>query len=305
MPEAADSRSYRSASIMESNWAKAEFRASSKLQGVSGELVRLGNQTLARELTISLSAFLRTSVTATHTTGGEISFGEFPVADSRACFGLAVVHPDDRRVVVVMEYSVLLPLVGVALGAKGGSFGAVDRKPTEIELQVVSLLYRMILSDAFRSWATLMKTPLETVTLEFEPFPSRILPATEPVFAARFDLAAGEQMGQLTLLAPPDLFTTVMAEEEPLPPEKPETSVSVEATLELLLGSQVAVQVWLDGSEARLGDLLHLHEGQIVRLDHPIERRAVCTLNGLSSFSGQIVSTGQRRAFQVEDFIAE
>jgi flagellar motor switch protein FliM len=75
--------------------------------------------------------------------------------------------------------------------------------------------------------------------------------------------------------------------------------------LELLLGSQVAVQVWLDGSEARLGDLLHLHEGQIVRLDHPIERRAVCTLNGLSGFSGQIVSTGQRRAFQVEDFIAE
>ena len=49
--------------------------------------------------------------------------------------------------------------------------------------------------------------------------------------------------------------------------------------------------------------VLRLSEGQIVRLDHPVERRAVCTLNGVSSFSGQIVSTGQRRAFQVEDFI--
>jgi flagellar motor switch protein FliM len=54
----------------------------------------------------------------------------------------------------------------------------------------------------------------------------------------------------------------------------------------------------------RLGDLLRLREGQIVRLEHPVERSAVCTLNGLSSFSGQIVSTGERRAFQVEDFIA-
>jgi flagellar motor switch protein FliM len=288
---------------MESNWTKAEFRVSSKLQGVPGELVRMANETLARELTISLSAFLRTSVTATHSTGGEISFGEFPVADNRACFGLAVVRPDDRKLVLVVEYSVLLPLVGIALGAKAGSFGAVDRKPTEIELQVVSLLYRMILSDAYRSWATLMETPLETVTLEFEPAPSRILPVTEPVFAARFDLTAGEQVGQLTLLVPPDLFTTVVAEEEPAPPEKPEIKVSVEATMELLLGGQVAMQVWLDGSEMRLGDLLQLREGQIVRLDHPVERRAVCTLNGVSSFGGQIVSTGLRRAFQVEDSI--
>src|SRR5579863_9602099 len=287
----------------ESNLTKAEFRVSSKLQGISGELVRLANETLARELTISLSAFLRTSVVATHTTGGEISFGEFPVGDGRACFGLALVRPDDRKLILVVENPVLLPLVGVALGAKAGSFGAVDRKPTEIELQVVRLLYRMILSDAYRSWATLMETPLETVTLEFEPVPSRMLPPTEPVFAAHFDLTVGDQVGQLTLLAPPELFTTVIAAEEPVVVATPETTVSVEATLELLLGGQVGMQVWLEGSEMRLGDLLRLSEGQIVRLDHPVERRAVCTLNGVSSFSGQIVSTGQRRAFQVEDFI--
>jgi len=99
------------------------------------------------------------------------------------------------------------------------------------------------------------------------------------------------------------LFTTVIAAEEPVVVATPETTVSVEATLELLLGGQVGMQVWLEGSEMRLGDLLRLSEGQIVRLDHPVERRAVCTLNGVSSFSGQIVSTGQRRAFQVEDFI--
>jgi flagellar motor switch protein FliM len=288
----------------ETNLTKAEFRVSSKLQGVPGELVRLANETLARELSISLSAFLRTSVSATHTSAGEISFGEFPTADSKACFGLALVRPDDRKVILVLEYSVLLPLVGIALGAKAGSFGAIDRKPTEIELQVVGLLCRMILSDAYRCWANLVKAPLETVSLEFEPAPSRILAATDPVFAARFDLTAEDQTGQLTFLVPPDLFATVVEEEEPVLVEKPETSISVEATLELMLGAQVGMQVWLDGSEMRLGDLLRLQEGQIVRLDHPVERMAVCTLNGVSSFNGQIVSTGQRRAFQLEDGIS-
>jgi flagellar motor switch protein FliM len=148
-----------------------------------------------------------------------------------------------------------------------------------------------------------MQAPLETVSLEFEPAPARIVAPTEPVFAARFDIAMGEQTGQLTLLTPPDLFATVLAkEEDPVHREKPEAA-SVEATLERLMDGQVSISVWLDGAQMRLGDLLRLAEGQVVRLDHPVERRAVLALNGQTSFSGQIVSTGQRRAFQVEDFI--
>jgi len=289
---------------MEPNLTKADFRVASKLDGAPGELVRLANETLAKELSISLSAFLRTSVQASYSSGTEISFGEFPAADNRACFGLALVRPDDRKLIVALEHTVLLPMVGVALGARAGSFAAADRKPTEIELQVVGLLYRLILSDAYRSWASVTKGPMETVNLEFEPAPARLLAATDPVFAVRFQLTAGEQSGELALLAPPDLFAAVIEEEEEHPPaETVEPNTSMEATLDLLLGGQVAVEVWLEGSEMRLGDLLRLREGQIVKLSHPVERAAVCTVNRVSSFSGQIVSTGQRRAFQVDELV--
>jgi flagellar motor switch protein FliM len=287
---------------MESNWTKAEFRTRGKLQGVPGELLGLANEALARELTISLSAFLRTSITAAYSGGGEIPYGEFPLSDIQ-CVGLALARPDDRKLLLVMGYGALLPLVGIALGAKAGTFNTEERKPTEIELQVVSLLYRLILKDAYRAWLALMQAPLETVSLEFEPAPARILAPTEPVFAARFDITVGEQTGQLTLMTPPDLFATVLAEEEdPGRREKPEPA-SVEATLERLMDGQVSISVWLDGAQMRLGDLLRLAEGQVVRLDHPVERRAALALNGRTSFSGQIVSTGERRAFQVEDFI--
>src|SRR5271170_4988800 len=98
---------------MESNWTKAEFRTNGKLQGVPGELVRLANETLARELTISLSAFLRTSITATYSSGGEIPYGEFPLSDHQ-CVGLALARQDDRKLLVVGELSVLLAMVGIA-----------------------------------------------------------------------------------------------------------------------------------------------------------------------------------------------
>jgi flagellar motor switch protein FliM len=298
----ADARSTAKPSIMESNWTKAEFRTNGKLQGVPGELVRLANETLARELTISLSAFLRTSIAITHQGGSEIPYGEFPVTDMQ-CFGMAHTRQNDRKLLLVMGHAVLLPLVGIALGAKAGTFGVEERKPTEIELQVVSLLYRMILADAYRAWSTLTPALLETATLEFDPAPARILPQTTPVFAARFEITMGDQTGLLTLMTPPELFATVLAEEDdPAHREKPDPA-NVEATLEMLMAGEVGISVWLDGAQMRLGDLLRLAEGQVVRLDHPVERRAVFAVNGRTSFSGQIVSTGERRAFQVEDFI--
>lgn len=288
---------------MEPNLTKADFRVASKLEGAPGELLRLANQQLATELTISLSAFLRTSVVAKFALGEEISFGSFPIVENKASFGMAILRPGDRKLIVAADHAVLLPLVGVALGAKAGSFTPLERKPTEIELQVVGLLYRLILADAYRCWGNLTKTTIETVTLEFEAVPGRTLAATDPVFAVRFELTAGEQTGQLTLLAPPELFATDVEEEQTAPPEAIDSNVTTEATLEVLLDGDVSMQVWLEGSEMRLGDLLRLSEGQIVRLDHPVERMAACTLNGISSFSGQIVSTGRHRAFQIEDSI--
>src|SRR5579859_3757311 len=109
---------------MKPNVTKTNFRVASKLAGVPGELVRLANESLARELSISLSAFLRTAIGVAHLSGSEISFGEFPVSDQKACFGLALARPDDRKLILALEYSALLPMVGIALGAKAGSFQA-------------------------------------------------------------------------------------------------------------------------------------------------------------------------------------
>jgi flagellar motor switch protein FliM len=200
-----------------------------------------------------------------------------------------------------LDYSVLYPLIGIALGAKSGSFTTPDRKPTDIELQVVNILFRLILSEAYRGWIPLTKTQLETVTIEIGRNSSRAFQATDSVLAVRFDLTVGEQTGRLLLIVPPQLFQAGIEAEEPPRREKTEMRGSAETTLQLMLPAKVTVDVWLDGSQMRLRDLLQLRAGQIVKLDHPVERRAVCTLNGKAGFSGQIVSTGAKRAFMVEE----
>jgi flagellar motor switch protein FliM len=286
---------------MESTWTKADFRNYGKLQGASGVLLRSTQEVLARELGLSLSAFLRCSVTSIFKDAEEHPFGDLQKEESQSCLGTALVRPDDRSLLVELDYSVLYQLIGIALGAKMGSFASPDRKPTDIELQVVNILFRLILSEAYRGWVPLIKTQLETVTIEIGSGSSRVFHSTDSVLVVRFDLTVGDHTGRLSLIVPPQLFQSAVDAEEPVRREKTEMSGSAETTLQLMLPAKVTVDVWLDGSQMRLRDLLQLREGQIVKLDHPVERKAVCTLNGKAGFSGQIVSTGAKRAFMVEE----
>lgn len=300
-PESSD-KGIRLIPSMEETWIRADFKSYGRLQGTSGDILRSTQEVLARELGLSLAAFLRTSVIAEFKEIGEHPFGELGSEDgSKSCVGSALVRPDDRRLLVELDYAVLYPLIGIALGAKMGSFVTPERKPTDIEHQVISILFRLILAEAYRGWLPLIKTQLETVTLEVERGMSRAFQASDAVLVIRFGLTIGEHAGVLSLMVPPDLFQNAAVADEAVQREKPEMAGSREANLQLMLPAKVSVDVWLDGSQMRLRDLLQLREGQVVKLDHPVERRAVCTLNGQAGFKGQIVSTGARRAFMVEE----
>lgn len=289
---------------MEPNWTKVDFKKPSGRQAGTGDGLRSAHEVLARDLSISLSAFLRSSITVVYTGASDILFSDFLKDEAPSCFGLALIRPQHCRLLVQVEYSVLFPIVGIALGAKLGSFTSPERKPTEIELQVVNLLFRLLLADAYRAWAVPLKTQLETVTLEVEQRPARTFAATDQVFAAGFSLSIGEHTGRFSLVVPATLFGGAMAlDDDAVGLPQSESSSAPDATIGLMLPANVALDVWLDGAQMRLGDLMQLSEGQIVKLDHPVERKAVCTLNGTSGFTGQIVSTGARRAFMLDDLV--
>jgi len=287
--------------VMEQDWTKVDFRDLTAPKGVDGDRLRLAQEALARDLAINLSAFMRVSVAASYAGTGESVYREFLKDEERSCFTVVLLRPNEHRLLVQIESAILFPLIGIALGAKIGSFTSPERKPTDIELQVVGMIVRMVLSEAYRAWAPLLNTQLETVALEVEQTPARVFPAHETVHASRFNLTLGEHCGALIFAAPVNLFAPALAGPSNVPERSTEAGGYAEAALELMMQAKIDVDVWLDGSEIRLSDLLQLREGQIVKLDHPVERKVLCKLNGKGGFSGQMVSTGAHRAFLVEE----
>jgi flagellar motor switch protein FliM len=47
-------------------------------------------------------------------------------------------------------------------------------------------------------------------------------------------------------------------------------------------------------------DLLELREGNLLTFDFPVDRPIELTVNGAQKFTGQVVSTGKKRACLVE-----
>jgi len=285
---------------IESDVSRVDFRNLSGRQAGIAEHLRSAHDAFARDLSLGLSAFLRAGIAVSYSQCEEMLFAEYLKAREPSCCGVASIRPQQFRLLLDAEYAALFPIIGIALGAKPGKFQSPERKPTEIELQLVNLIFKLILAEVYRAWAAPLRAQLETASLDVEPGPARSFAATEPVLVTRFRVALGEHAGQLSLVAPSAVFAPVLAEESASLPT-PAPTGSPDTVLELLMPANISLDVWLDGSEMRLGDLLQLSEGQIVKLDHPVERKAVATLNGRTYFGGQIVSTGTHRAFMLDE----
>ncbi|MGB7758228.1 MAG: FliM/FliN family flagellar motor C-terminal domain-containing protein, partial [Bryobacteraceae bacterium] len=74
-----------------------------------------------------------------------------------------------------------------------------------------------------------------------------------------------------------------------------------ERVLRFLRDASLAMEARLTGPTLTVQDLLRLEEGQLLTFDHPVGRPVDLEVNGGRKFSGHVVTTGRKRAFQVEE----
>jgi len=71
--------------------------------------------------------------------------------------------------------------------------------------------------------------------------------------------------------------------------------------LRFLRDASLALEARLTGPTLTVHDLLGLEEGQLLTFDYPVGRAVDLEVNGGRKFSGHVVSTGKKRAFQIEE----
>jgi flagellar motor switch protein FliM len=249
----------------------------------------------------SLSAYLRSSVTVQLLGVDHLSYAEFLNSlPSPTCIASVGMRPYEGNAVLELNPSLIFPVIEILLGGNGKPGVATNREITEIEQNILDGLFRIILQALAEAWKDVLPV---TLTLESVGKEGRLLHAPhEPMVTMSFEIKLEDCAGHMNLAVPTEILA--LQDEDGDAQSAARKTEGSEADqdrmLDLLRDAAMTVEAHLDGPVLQVRDLLELKQGDVLTFDHPVDQPIDGLINGKRKFAGQIVSTGQRKAFQIE-----
>ena len=283
-----------------------DFRRPDRIPKDQIRAVHLLHENFAGKLASSLSAYLRAYVSVNLISVEQLPFIEFSQCfPSPTCLATLGVRPYEGTGVLELNPTLIFPILERLLGGSGKG-PKVNRKVTEIEQVILGGLFRIVLNDLKQAWHPVTTIDFTIESHETEPQVLQILSPNEAVVAISMEIRVGENSGMMNIGIPSmvikalrDKFSQqwMMRRSEP-------TNQDQSRIFNLIKSAQVNVESRLAGPIVKMKDLMDVKVDDVLVFDFPVGRPLALYLNGDHKYSGQIVSTGRKRAFQIERPVA-
>jgi flagellar motor switch protein FliM len=283
--------------------ARFDFRRPDRIPKSQVRAIHLLHDVFVRNLVSSLSAYLRSYLTVNLVSVEQLSYAEFLEGlPSPTCMVSIGLRPYDGNGVLELNPALVFPIIEMLLGGTGKLSSSIQRDITEIEQKLLDGVFRIILNDLREAWKGVTEIDFTIESMETEPQLLHVLAPNEAVVAVGVEIHIAEAVGMMNI-ALPSIVIKMMR-------QKFDQQWSVRKTqaseyeqfrlLNMLRGASLTLEARLEGLDVSVRNLLELQEGNVVIFDRPVTTPVELFLNGRYQFSGQLVSTGQRRAFAVD-----
>ena len=284
-----------------------DFRSPDRIAKDQLRAIQMLHENFARNLASSLSAYLRAYVAVNLVSVEQIPFMEFtqclPSPTSMIVLGM---KPFDGNAVLEINPSLVFPILEMLLGGPG-KMVRMTRKVTEIEQSILEGLLRIFLQDLRTSWQVVSNIDFSIENHETEPQLLQILAPNEAVVAISIEIRIGEMAGMMNIGIPSIIVKMLR--------QKFDQQWSVRKTLatgeehlrvlRLIRSAMLHLDARLQGPTLSVGTLLDLAEGDVLAFDYPAARPVDVTVNGKLKYSGEVVTSGRKRAFEVRQLVTE
>jgi flagellar motor switch protein FliM len=285
-----------------------DFRRLDRIPKSQLRAIRLLHDNFVRNLTSSLSAYLRTYLAVNLVSVEQLSYAEFLSGlASPTCLFCLGLKPFEGSAVLELNPQLTFPILEFLLGGKGKISGAPNREITEIERHLIEGLLRIVLKDLKEAWESVTSIDFTVESMETEPQLLQVLDPGEAFVATGIEVRIGGALGMMNL-AIPSLIIKMMRSKFNNPGggrRSRSTEADQARMLSLIRPSQVSLDVRLTGPRLTLKDLMALEGGDLLPFDTPTTGLLDCMVNGNLKFRGQVVRTGGKRAFLVEEGVVE
>jgi flagellar motor switch protein FliM len=283
--------------------ARFDFRRPDRIPKSQVRAIHLLHDVFARNLVASLSAYLRSYLTVNLVSVEQLSYSEFLEGlPSPTCLVSVGLKPYDGNGVLELNPSLAFPIIEMLLGGSGKQSASIQRDITEIEQKLLDGLLRIILNDLREAWKGVTEIDFSIESMDTEPQLVNVLAPNEAVVAVGVEIHIAEAVGMMNI-ALPSIVIKMMRQkfEQQWSVRKTQASEAEQyRLLGMLREASLNLEARLEGLGLSVENLLSLSEGHLVIFDRPVSSPVSLLVNGRVQYYGQIVNSGGKRSFALE-----
>jgi flagellar motor switch protein FliM len=255
----------------------------------------------ARNLSTSLSAYLRTTINLSVASVEQFSYQEFlsSLSDPTAFYSLSIA-PFDEVGAIEINPSVAFAMIDRMLGGTGQSV-AMSRPLTEIEQNVVDEVVKLLLDGLAEVWKAVTSLTFSIRGRETRPQMLQVAAPNEIVCAVIFDLKVGDVRGMISLCIPTNVVETAGTQfSSAWQRQRRELTATERAWLDENLSRVPIPIVPLIRTRLKTGAVLALKPGEIIALPLSADQPLDVYAGGVRKLTGRLAAEHSRLMVQIE-----
>ena len=263
--------------------------------------VNLLHESFVRNLTRSLSAYLRVAFEMNLVSTEQIAYSEFLQRVPEINYvASAHLRSLDAMAAVALDLQLAFPMIDLLLGGPGKPMGEI-REVTEVEEEILKGVVQIICRELQATWQPVIATEIQFDERQRQTQIVRLMPPNERVLSLSYEIRMSEAGGML-MTAFPAVAATALIRKLALQGSYRKhraASGAVSNLREKLEKCSFPVELILPGGTVRSRQLLALERGSILALHLRSHEPAVLYVGKLPLFIAQPVRSGSHRAGQI------
>jgi flagellar motor switch protein FliM len=289
----------------ESNVVPFDFRRPNKFSRDHVRAFQIVHESFARQLSTVLTTTLRAGASSTFVNVEQLTYDEYVRSLPNPSYMVVLaLNPLPGAALLQLPLPITFAAIDRLLGGTGEAAGP-KRPLTEIEQNLMRSVVDRALRELEYAYETLVRVEAEIVHQESNPHLAQIAAPSDMVLVVSFEMRIGEKHGHATICVP---FTTMapvlesLASQTLLQDQRGEDPIQWHQQVESALHTvPVEMCVRFDTVGLTSAEILALQVGDVIPLNHPVERPLRVTVDGAHCYDAISGRRGKRLAALIVD----
>jgi len=290
------------------SYAIYDFKKPNRISAEQMKAFNALHDKMLRTTISELSAMLRKIVDVKLYSIEQMTYGEFILSIPQiTSLNTLSIKPLEGRIVMECNPAISHKIIAHLLGNGESSLtDSTEKELTEIELQVFSHFYQLIMKNLKIAWETVSTLNFKTESMDTNANAIQIISDHEIVLLVVFEITIDDESGFLSICYPIsyiEQLLDVIVEKIFAEAKNKKTSKQKDINT-LISGAKMKIDVMLAETEMDVKDLLHLQEGDIISFNkNATSSSTKVYINNKEKWSATAGSSSNRKAIQIKSNI--